>query len=54
MPAGDRTGPRGRGARTGRGLGFCTGNNSPGYNNPQGRPFDGRGQGRGRRMFRRE
>ena len=52
MPGGDRTGPRGKGPKTGRGLGFCTDNNSPGYTNPQGRPFGGRG--RGRRFFREE
>ena len=33
MPGGDRTGPRGEGARTGRGAGFCSGNESPGYVN---------------------
>lgn len=47
MPGGDGTGPQGRGPKTGRGLGFCTGNKSAGYNNPQGRPRDGRGLGRG-------
>ena len=30
MPSGDRTGPRGLGARTGRGLGYCAGNDTPG------------------------
>ena len=25
MPAGDRTGPNGKGSRTGRGLGYCVG-----------------------------
>lgn len=30
MPNGDRTGPDGRGPRTGRGMGFCSGNDSPG------------------------
>ncbi len=34
MPGGDRTGPRGEGARTGRGAGFCSGNESPGYMSP--------------------
>ncbi len=31
MPWGDRTGPLGYGPRTGRGLGYCNGNNVPGY-----------------------
>jgi len=31
MPGGDRTGPLGQGPRTGRGLGYCTGNEQPGY-----------------------
>jgi uncharacterized protein DUF5320 len=31
MPRGDRTGPWGGGPRTGRGLGYCTGNDRPGY-----------------------
>ncbi|MEA3505965.1 MAG: DUF5320 domain-containing protein, partial [Elusimicrobiota bacterium] len=36
MPAGDRTGPAGRGPMTGRGAGFCAGSASPGYINPYG------------------
>lgn len=57
MPGGDRTGPMGQGARTGRGAGFCEGYNVPGYANPGfgygfrgglGRGFGhGRGGGRG-------
>ena len=31
MPGGDGTGPNGMGAMTGRGLGFCSGNERPGY-----------------------
>ncbi len=31
MPAGDGTGPDGKGSRTGRGLGYCTGNSDPGF-----------------------
>nr|URC17512.1 MAG: protein of unknown function DUF5320 [Lokiarchaeota virus Skoll Meg22_1214] len=31
MPRGDRTGPRGKGPKTGRGLGYCTGHETPGY-----------------------
>ncbi len=53
MPSGDGTGPAGQGSITGRGMGFCTGFNSPGFaNNEFGR---GRGIGfkRGRRFARR-
>ena len=45
MPLGDGTGPNGEGPRTGRGLGFCSGYNSPGYT--KGIPMGGRGFGRG-------
>lgn len=31
MPFGDRRGPYGDGPRTGRGLGYCSGYDSPGY-----------------------
>ena len=31
MPGGDRTGPNANGPMTGRRLGFCTGNDRPGY-----------------------
>lgn len=37
MPLGDGTGPNGLGAMTGRGAGFCTGSNNPGYLNPLGK-----------------
>jgi len=47
MPGGDQTGPLGQGPMTGRGLGYCTGYNSPGYANPISRRFFGRGFGRG-------
>ena len=33
MPRGDKTGPNGNGPKTGRGLGYCTGNNLPGFEN---------------------
>ncbi|MCD6367449.1 MAG: DUF5320 domain-containing protein [Candidatus Aenigmarchaeota archaeon] len=51
MPGGDGTGPMGMGPRTGRGLGYCSGYNSPGYTKgfPMGAGF-GRGF-RGRRWF---
>lgn len=48
MPRGDRTGPMGMGAMTGRGAGYCAGAGAPGYLNPfPGRGF-GMGFGRGR------
>lgn len=31
MPRGDKTGPMGMGRRTGRGAGYCSGENRPGY-----------------------
>ena len=46
MPWGDRTGPFGLGQRTGRGLGFCGGFNTPGFVKGPGWGF-GRGWGRG-------
>ena len=48
MPRGDGTGPTGMGPMTGRGAGYCAGNQAPGYANPvSGRGF-GPGFGRGR------
>ncbi len=49
MPRGDRTGPNGMGPRTGRGAGFCSGFDRPGYmNGGAARGFGyGRGMGRG-------
>lgn len=54
MPGGDRTGPLGEGPRTGRGAGYCAGNDEPGYKNPLfgwvgGRRLSRR-RGRGRRQ----
>lgn len=49
MPAGDRTGPWGRGPMTGRGAGYCGGHDAPGCAQPgpgRARGF-GRGWGRG-------
>lgn len=43
MPRGDRTGPIGMGAMTGRGAGYCAGFGRAGYANP----VPGRGLGRG-------
>jgi len=45
MPRGDGTGPRGMGQRTGRGLGYCNGYNSPGFTRGYG---NGGGFGNGR------
>ena len=48
MPLGDRTGPRGFGPRTGRGLGYCPGSDSPGFTKGPGMERGlGRGFGRG-------
>jgi hypothetical protein len=64
MPAGDRTGPWGLGPRTGRGLGYCSGYQAPGFMFPGpglgfGRGFGfrggfgrGMGLGRGRGFWR--
>ena len=49
MPAGDGTGPRGMGPRTGRGAGYCGGYDAPGWANPI--PGRGLGLGRGRGGF---
>ncbi|MGQ1891193.1 DUF5320 domain-containing protein [Thermophagus sp. OGC60D27] len=60
MPAGDKTGPAGQGPRSGRGKGFCSGNQTPGYANDEDRRRAGRGgrgqgagKGRGRGLGRR-
>lgn len=54
MPRGDRSGPSSEGPRTGRGMGYCTGNEHPGFINQRsnwgggfGRRFRG-GQNYGR------
>lgn len=61
MPRGDKRGPEGAGPMTGRALGYCAGNNQPGFtvnSAPQGAgrgfrngagrgPGFGRGRGRG-------
>ena len=47
MPGGDRTGPMGAGAMTGRGAGYCAGFGMPGYANPM--PGRGASMGFGRR-----
>jgi len=43
MPFGDRRGPQGMGPRTGRGLGYCSGNTMPGYMNNWGKRGGGFG-----------
>ncbi len=45
MPRGDRSGPLGEGPNTGRGMGYCTDNEHPGYMNSP--PNRGGGYGRG-------
>ena len=51
MPGGDRTGPVGMGARTGRAAGYCASSGVPGYANPvPGRGF-GMGFGRSRGAY---
>jgi hypothetical protein len=47
MPQGDRRGPNGNGPLTGRGLGFCNGNETAGYLSME-RGGRGAGYGRGR------
>ena len=44
MPRGNRSGPSGEGPNTGRGLGYCTGNDHPGFMNA----ISNRGRGYGR------
>ncbi len=46
MPRGDRMGPSGEGPKSGRGMGYCTGNDHPGYMNS----FSHWGGGYGRRF----
>ena len=52
MPRGDRSGPVGMGPKTGRGAGFCAGDDSPGYENPTPQYGMGRGRGGGGRRRR--
>ena len=55
MPFGDKTGPQGQGPRTGRGLGFCAGYETPGSMNTAvgfGRGRGGRGGRGGGNRFR--
>ena len=47
MPGGDKTGPTGSGAKTGRGLGYCADNDETGYPQGLGRGFRWGGRGRG-------
>lgn len=50
MPYGDRTGPNGMGPLTGRRMGFCAGNDRPGYSNNGAYAVRGMGRGRGSAM----
>lgn len=55
MPGGDKTGPLGQGPLTGRRMGFCAGNENPGFSFNAGyrrRINQGYGAGMGRRRFR--
>jgi hypothetical protein len=59
MARGDRRGPEGRGPMTGKGAGFCSGNNAPGFMNRAhrggmgyGMSLGSRGMGMGRGMGR--
>lgn len=51
MPRGDRTGPNGMGPMTGRGFGYCSGYDAPGFANAPG-PGRGMAWGGGRGMGR--
>lgn len=44
MPRGDRTGPNGMGPMTGRGAGYCSGYDRPGFANPVNRCLFGYGR----------
>jgi len=48
MPGGNKTGPRGEGPMTGRRLGFCAGNDRPGFDTTPGNFGYGYGRGFGR------
>ncbi len=48
MPRGDRTGPRGDGPMSGRGAGYCAGNDRPGFASSAFGGGFGRGMGQGR------
>jgi hypothetical protein len=54
MPGGDRTGPWGAGPRSGRGMGYCSGYNRPGFANltTSFRGWFGFGRGGGGRGWR--
>ncbi|MDD3175873.1 MAG: DUF134 domain-containing protein, partial [Candidatus Nanoarchaeia archaeon] len=47
MPSGDKTGPQGKGPKTGRGLGYCSGSDKPGFESDE--PTQGRGFNNGLR-----
>ncbi|MGE0793627.1 MAG: DUF134 domain-containing protein [Candidatus Woesearchaeota archaeon] len=45
MPGGDKTGPQGKGPKTGRGLGYCSGSDKPGFESEE--PTQGLGLNNG-------
>lgn len=45
MPRGDQTGPNGAGALSGRRMGFCAGNNIPGFQSNESNYFEQGGYG---------
>jgi hypothetical protein len=51
MPRGDGTGPMGMGPMTGRGMGCCTGVNTPGFRNTMNFGYGMRGSRGFRRNF---
>jgi len=52
MPGGNKTGPFGEGPKTGRGLGYCSGFNWPGFHNSNENIGNGFGRGWGNRWGR--
>ena len=52
MPRGDKTGPAGTGAMSGRAMGYCAGNSAPGHMNTCCKRGFGGGQGFGRGLGR--
>lgn len=52
MPGGNKTGPLGEGPKTGRGLGYCSGSDHPGFQNSGQNVAFGFGRGWGNRWGR--
>lgn len=53
MPGGNSTGPMGMGPRTGRGMGYCTGDDRPGFGFGQGHGWRHGARATGRPRWRR-